>query len=68
MSDDWIKQVERRLHHLETMHAVSDVHQAVIERRLAAIEDMLKWLVRLVMGAFLGAVVAFALKGGLSVI
>ena len=36
-----------------------------IDKRLSNIEDTLKWLVRLVIGALIMAVIGFALKGGL---
>lgn len=36
-----------------------------IDKRLSGIEDTLKWLVRLVIGALIMAVIGFALKGGL---
>ena len=56
---------EQRLVALETHRAVDDVHRANVEGRLCAIEDTLKWLVRLVIGAVLMGAVAFALRGGL---
>ena len=64
MNEDWIRLVDTRLQNLETRSAVSEVHQAVVEKRLAAIEDTLKWLVRLIIGAFLLAAVAFMVQGG----
>ena len=62
---DWAKQVERRLSALETRTAVDEVHRAMVEKRLHSIEDTLKWLVRLVMGAVLLSLIALAMKGGL---
>ncbi|MEL6521283.1 MAG: pseudouridine synthase [Pseudomonadota bacterium] len=64
MDESWTSQVERRLHALEMRNAVDEVHRLAVERRLGAIEDMLKWLVRLVFGALLTAAVAYALRGG----
>ena len=66
MPDDALRQIEQRLFRLETRSAVEDVHRANVETRLSAIEDTLKWLLRLVIGALLAAAVAFALGGGLS--
>lgn len=63
--DDWQKMIERRLTLLETRSAVDEVHRGNVELRLASIEDMLKWLVRLIMGALIMAVVAYVLKEGL---
>lgn len=66
MTDDWVRGVERRLSALETHNAVDEVHRHNVERRLRAIEDMLKWLVRLVVGALLMGVLGYALAGGLA--
>ncbi len=63
--DDWPRRVELRLAALETQTAVGAVHRENVEARLGAIEDTLKWLVRLVIGALVLAAMAFALKGGL---
>lgn len=49
---------------LETKRAVSDVHGQNVEKRLGAIEDTLKWLSRLIVGALILAAVGFALSGG----
>ena len=67
MSEDWLRQTERRLVALETRTAVDEVHRAAVEKRLAGIEDTLRWLVRLVIGALVMGIVAFALRGGLVV-
>jgi len=56
--------VEDRLTMVETKNAVDEVHRANVETRLKAIEDTLKWLTRLILGALVAAAVAFALKGG----
>lgn len=66
MPDDPLRQIEHRLFQLETRSAVEDVHRSNVEVRLSAIEDTLKWLVRLVMGALLLAAVAYAVRGGFS--
>lgn len=62
--DSWNLSVDRRLAALETRTAVDDVHRTTVEKRLHAIEDTLKWLVRLVMGGLVMALVAFVLRGG----
>jgi hypothetical protein len=64
---DWHARVERRLSALETRTAVDEVHRAMVEKRLHSIEDTLKWLVRLVIGALVLGMIAFALRGGLTV-
>jgi preprotein translocase subunit Sss1 len=63
---DWRAQAERRLNALETRTAVDEVHRAMVEKRLHAIEETLKWLVRLVIGALVVGFVGFALRGGLA--
>ena len=65
MTAEWIREVERRLTLIETRNAVEDVHRANVEQRLTAIEDTLKWLVRLILGAVILSVVGYALSGGL---
>lgn len=65
MADDWQLRVDRRLARLETRGAVDDVHRANVETRLSQIEDTLKWLVRLILGALVMAGLAQALRGGL---
>jgi len=64
MNDEWARSIENRLNVLETRNAVEEVHRLNVENRLTSIEDTLKWLVRLIVGAFLLAVIAYALKGG----
>ena len=64
MTPEHEKLLEARVRTLETRSAVDDVHRANVEKRLGAIEDTLKWLVRLVFGALLLAVVAYAVRGG----
>ncbi|MDJ0859256.1 MAG: hemolysin XhlA family protein [Dinoroseobacter sp.] len=64
MTQEWQRAIEARLTVLETRNAVEEVHRVNVESRLNAIEDSLKWLVRLILGAFVLAIVAFALKGG----
>ncbi|MEM1430094.1 MAG: hemolysin XhlA family protein [Pseudomonadota bacterium] len=65
---DWMKQVERRLNALETRTAVDEVHRVMVEKRLHAIEDTLKWLVRIVIGALILGMIGFAVRGGFAVV
>jgi len=65
MTDDWMREVERRIGQLETNAAVDAVHRLNVEKRLGSIEDTLKWLVRLIIGALLTGLIAYALRGGL---
>lgn len=58
--------VERRLYEVEQKNAVDEVHRQNVEKRLGGIEDNLKWLVRLVVGALLLALVSFLLSGGVA--
>ncbi|WP_424967345.1 pseudouridine synthase [Dinoroseobacter sp. S375] len=64
MDEDWARSIENRLNIVERRNAVEEVHRINVESRLGAIEDTLKWLVRLILGAFLMALVAYAFKGG----
>jgi hypothetical protein len=65
VENDWRTGVDRRVAALETRTAVDEVHRAMVERRLHAIEDTLKWLVRLVFGGLILSLMGFAVKGGL---
>jgi hypothetical protein len=53
-----------RLHSLETQTAIYAVHQDNIYKRLVSIEDNTRWLVRLVSGIVIAAIIGFALRGG----
>lgn len=64
--NDWVARVELRLIAIETRGAVDEVHRNNVGDRLGYIEDALKWLVRLVIGALLMSTVAFVLQGGLA--
>lgn len=66
MTDEWMEKVETRLSALETRNAVDKVHRDNVTDRLVAIEDMLKWLVRLIIGGLLLGGLTFALQGGLT--
>lgn len=62
--DEWVRRIETRLAKLETRKAVDEVHQLNVQTRLGNIEDVLKWLVRLIIGTMTMAVLAYALKDG----
>ena len=65
---EWQKSVDMRLQNLELRNAVDEVHRINVEKRLASIEDTLKWLVRLILGALMMAAIAYALRGGLNIV
>ena len=67
MQNDWMDGVERRLIDLETHNAVNMVHRANVVDRLLAIEDTLKWLVRLIIGALIVGGVTYVMQGGFTV-
>lgn len=64
MDNNWIEHIERRLVSLETRNAVDAVHRDNVADRLGAIEDTLKWLVRLIIGGLLMAGLTYAVQGG----
>ena len=66
MSDEWTRLIERRLSAIETRNAVDEVHRHNVEKRLGSIEDTLKWLVRLVLGALIAATLALVVGSGLA--
>lgn len=68
MTDDWRRAVEKRLNSLEMRSAVDEVHRINVEGRLGAIEETLKWLVRLIIGALVLALIAYAMKGGFRIV
>jgi len=63
---DFKSETNRRLTSLETSAAVNAVHQTNVENRLHAIEDNTKWLIRLVSGAVILAIVGYVIGGGLN--
>ena len=67
MNDVWMGNVDKRLQSLETFQAVEANHRQSVERRLGSIEDGVKWLLRLVVGSLVIAVLGFALSGGFAV-
>ncbi|MEM1386901.1 MAG: pseudouridine synthase [Pseudomonadota bacterium] len=66
MTEEWRRSVEKRLQSLELRNAVDEVHRLNVEDRLSGIEESLKWLLRLVMGALITAGLAYILAGGLA--
>jgi hypothetical protein len=64
VSEDRVKDIEARLMKIETTQAVSGATGLQIERRLDKIEDTLTWLVRLIIGAMIMALIAFVISGG----
>lgn len=65
--DQFRADVLRRLGALEVKDAAAEVHQRNVERRLGSIEDMLRWLSRLIVGALVLAAIGFAVNGGLAI-
>jgi len=66
ITDEWRRSIEKRLQSLELRNAVDEVHRTNVESRLGSIEDTLKWLVRLIIGALLMGAIAYVLKGGIT--
>ena len=62
--DTALKQIDRRLNAVETKNAVDEVHRQNVEKRLEGIETNMQWLVRLILGAIIMAIIAFMLNGG----
>ena len=62
------KGISDRINSLEKQDAVDEVHRSNVENRLSSIEDTLKWLVRLIIGAIILAAIGFALGGGFALI
>ncbi|KQI68604.1 pseudouridine synthase [Loktanella sp. 3ANDIMAR09] len=67
MQSDWPDFVEKRLVALETHNAVAAVQMLNVSERLSAIEDTLKWLVRLIVGGLVVAGITYVVQGGLAV-
>lgn len=62
--EDRFREIEARMTVIEKALAVDQVTGKGIEKRLDKIEDTLTWLVRLIIGAIILALVGFALGGG----
>ena len=65
MHPDWMDQVDKRLVDLETQNAVNAVHRLNVSDRLGAIEDTLKWLVRLIVGGLIVSMLTYVVQGNL---
>ena len=63
--DTWRVDIDRRVSANALAIATDVVHRDNVEKRLGGIEDTLKWLVRLIIGALIMALLAYILKGGL---
>lgn len=57
--------VRTRLTAVETDHVIANVHRTNVENRLAAIEDTLRWIVKLILGAIILALLGFIVQSGL---
>lgn len=62
--DRKLTDIEKRLYALERTDAVGNVNMHNVEVRLDKIESTLTWLVRLIIGAILLALVGFLVGGG----
>ena len=67
MMEERLEKLETRVASLEVRASGDSVRDENIERRLGAIEGDLKWVIRLIVGAIIMAVIGFALKGGFNV-
>ena len=66
MTDPSLVSLERRVIALETRDAVDEVHHQNLTGRLDSIEDTLKWLVRLIIGGMVVALVGYSVQGGIA--
>ncbi|WP_172295580.1 hemolysin XhlA family protein [Pseudoruegeria sp. HB172150] len=66
MTEEWRRSIEKRLQSLELRDAVDEVHRMNVEERLGGIEESLKWLLRLVLGALVTGAMAYLIAGGLA--
>ena len=49
---------------LQTASAAETVHRQNVERRLTNIESSVTWILRIIVGGFLGAILAYSIAGG----
>lgn len=66
MTEEWRRSVEKRLQSLELRDAVDEVHRLNVEDRLSGIEEALKWLLRLIVGALISGAIAYVIAGGIA--
>jgi hypothetical protein len=62
-----IRSINERVGRLEVTSAVDSIKYASIDSRLTSIEGTLTWLVRLIIGALITALLGFALSGGIQI-
>ncbi|WP_108484281.1 hemolysin XhlA family protein [Oceaniglobus ichthyenteri] len=62
MDEIWRQAIEARLIVAETRNAVEEVHRQNVEKRLSSIEDTLKWLVRLILGGMIAALLGLVVQ------
>lgn len=65
--DTKVAALEARVRSVENSNAKAEVHHVNVENRLSSIEGSLTWLVRVIIGAIVLAVIAFVVAGGVSV-
>lgn len=58
-----LKDVKNRINSVEQQNAVEEVHRKNVEIRLSSIEDTLTWLVRLIIGAIILALIGIVTGG-----
>ena len=62
-----ITSLESKVGYLETRVAVAESNIAEIRQDIAGIKDNTTWILRLIIGGLIGAVIAFLISGGFSV-
>ncbi len=66
LAEGWRRSIEKRLQSLELRDAVDEVHRMNVETRLSGIEEALKWLARVIIGALVIGAIGYALAGGMA--
>ena len=59
--------IREQVFSLKSEKDVARIESTNLDKRLSSIEDTLKWLSRLIVGALVLALVAFVVSGGISV-
>lgn len=59
-----LEAVEVRVVSVEKSHSIADVVVSNIDRRLGSIEDSQKWIVRLIVGSIILALIGLAVMSG----
>lgn len=62
-----IKKVENDVSDLKVRMAVAESNIKEIKEDVSSIKDNTTWILRLIIGGFIGAIIAFTIQGGLSV-